>query len=194
MRARGLRGAALILIAGCGFGLAGGSARAEGAAVELDAGASAEREPTPNAAGARARRDRGQPGERQEEWWMHAREVLLRDLELSPEQARGVDAIVESQLRARKRAEELRAELEAVRQRGDTKRSAALRPELRASRAKLKSPHVPIEQMRALLSEEQRPTFDMNRARLASEGQQSRQTRQGTRASQSGADAGAGAE
>jgi hypothetical protein len=194
MRARGLRGAALILIAGCGFGLAGGSARAEGAAVELDAGASAEREPTPNAAGARARRDRGQPGERQEEWWMHAREVLLRDIQLSAEQARGVEAIIEGQRGERKRAEELRAELEAARKLDDDEQLAALRTQLRASRAKLRGPHARIEEMRALLSDEQRPTFDMNRARLAFEGQQSRQTRQRTRATQPGADAGAGAE
>ncbi len=194
MPARGLRGAALILIAGCGFGLEGSSARAEGTAGELDSGASAVREPTPNAAGARARRDRSQLAGRQEEWWVHAREVLLRDLELSPEQARGVDAIIESRLRARTRAEELRGELEAARQRGDTQRVAALRPELRASRAKLESPHAPIEKMRALLSEEQRPTFDMNRARLVAEGQQSQKARQGQRARRAAAGASADAK
>ncbi len=182
MRARGLRGVALILIAGSGFGLAGGSARAEETAVARDAGAPAAREPTPNAAGARARRDRGQPGERQEEWWIHAREVLLRDLELSPEQARGVDAIIERQLSARKRAEELRAEIAVAREEGDAKRTESLRAELRASRTRLKSPHAPIEELRALLSEEQRPTFDMNRARLVAEGQQAKKARQGSRA------------
>jgi len=181
MRAPGLRRAALILIAGTGFGLAGGAAHAQ-SAVELDTAGPAGRAPTPEAPGAEPRRGRSQIGEGQEEWWTHARELLFRDLELSEEQARGVDAIIESQLRARKRAEELRAELEAARQRGDTKRSATLRPELRKNRAQIKSPHSRIEQMRALLAEVQRPTFDMNRARLVAEGQQSRKGPPGQRA------------
>jgi hypothetical protein len=192
MRARRLRGAALILIAGTGFGLAGGSAHAEGSAVELDAAGSAGGEPTPDAPDARPRRDRSQVGKGQEAWWTHAREVLFSGLELSEEQARGVDAIIESQLRARKRAEELQAELEAAR--GDAERSAAVRAQLRANRAQIKGPHKRIEEMRKLLSEEQHPTFDMNRARLVAEGQQSRQARQGPRARRPGAGAAADAK
>ncbi|TFG93317.1 MAG: hypothetical protein E4H11_08395, partial [Myxococcales bacterium] len=112
-------------------------------------------------------------------------------IQLSAEQQRGVDAIIERQRAARKHADELRAELEAARKRDDTQGLAALRTQLRASRAELKGPHARVEEMRELLTEEQRPTFDMNRARLASEDQSSRQARQGPRAKQPAADAGA---
>jgi hypothetical protein len=40
-----------------------------------------------------------------------------------------------------------------------------------AIRAQIKKPHEVFEEMRALLSEEQRPTFDMNRARRIAKGQ-----------------------
>jgi hypothetical protein len=208
MRARGLRGTALLLIAGAGFGfviagaglgflisgaglgLAAGFAQPEGAAVEpqaSDAGGSGRREAMPKP---RAKRpaERGQRGDPQrDEWWVHAREVLFRDLELSAEQARGVDAIIERQLAARKRARELETELQAARRQGDAERTATLRAELRANRAQIKGPHARIEEMRALLSEEQRPTFDINRARLVAEGQQSRKPRQEQRARRPGA-------
>ena len=90
-------------------------------------------------------------------------------------------------LRARKRAEELRTELEAARRQGDQERLARLRAQLRARRKELKSPHAPIEEMRKLLSEAQRRTFDMNRARLIAEGQKARQAQQGVRAKRRGA-------
>jgi hypothetical protein len=46
-----------------------------------------------------------------------------------------------------------------------------------ALNAQLKSPHETIEDMRALLSKEQHPTFDMNRAHLVAEGQQPKKKR-----------------
>jgi hypothetical protein len=185
MRARGARGAAWILMAGSVLGLPAGSARAEAHEVAPGDGEAAAAGATPDAAGARSRRDPGRPGERQAQWWAHAREVLFTGLELSPEQSRGVDAIIEGQVRARKRAEEIRADLEVARRGDDAQRTARLREELRASRRRLKSPHAPIEEMRELLSEEQRPTFDMNRARLVAEGRQSQEARQGPRARRS---------
>jgi hypothetical protein len=193
MRARGLCGAALLLIAAGGLGPTG-SAHAEGAAQQLDAAGSGEREPPPKAPGSSSRpSQRRQQGEL-EEWWIHAREVLFADLELSAEQTRGVDALLEGQRAARRRAEELQAELEAARERGDKERVASLRKELRANRSQLRNPYARIEQIRALLSPEQRPTFDMNRARLVAEGQQSRKARQAQPAKRPAAGADGNAE
>jgi LTXXQ motif family protein len=194
MRVRGLCGAALLLIAASGLGLTESSAHAEGAAPALGAGGSGGREPPPQGPGSSSRRSRSQrPGEA-EKWWIHAREVLFEDLELSAEQTRRVDAILEGQQAARRRAEELQAELEAARKRGDRERVASLRQELRANRSQLRNPYARIEQIRALLSPEQRPTFDMNRARLVAEGQQSRKARQAQPAKPPAAGADANAE
>jgi hypothetical protein len=101
--------------------------------------------------------------------------VLFDGIELSAEQSRGVDAIIEAELKHLKhrgrRLGELRAEFEAVQEQGDTERIRAIRRERRELRERLKGPDKCMEEMRALLSEEQRPIFDMNRARLAAEGQ-----------------------
>jgi hypothetical protein len=93
--------------------------------------------------------------ERREEWWAHAREVLFSDIQLSAEQSRGVDEIIEARL----------AEQESV-----------------APNAQLDGPHETMEDMRALLSNEQHPTFDMNRAHLVAEDQQpKKKQREGNR-------------
>jgi hypothetical protein len=126
--------------------------------------------------------------QRRQEWWAHAREVLFSEIELSAEQSRGVDAIIENQLDGRRRSAEVRAELNATPPQADPKRYTALLAESRALRAELKGPHECIEELRALLSEEQHPTFDLNRARLAAEGQQTRRGRR-QRRSQEGAEA-----
>ncbi len=107
----------------------------------------------------------------------HARVVLFDGIELSAEQSRGVDAIVEAELKYGRRTEELRAEFEAARRQGDTERIRAIREESRSLRAQRKGPNTTMEEMRALLTEEQRPIFDMNRARLAAESQQAQKGR-----------------
>jgi hypothetical protein len=176
VRAEGLRNAVAILIAGIAVGLAVGSANA--VTVAPDSADSGLRDSTPKAPGAEERRKQRVPGhQRREEWWTHARAVLFSDIQLSAEQARGVNAIIATQLDARKRSEELRAELKAIQQQADTERSAAIRAENRAIRARLKSRHECIEELRALLSEQQRPTLDRNRARLAAESQQPQKER-----------------
>ncbi len=182
MRAEGLRSAVVILIAGTGVGLAVGSANAETAAVaELEAPDTADsgiRDPTLTAPGAERRREQRElEYQRREKWWTHAHEVLFSDIQLSAEQSRGVNEIIETRLDERRRSGELRAELKATQQQADTERSAAIRAESRALRVRLTDPHECIEEMRALLSEEQRPTFDTNRARLVAEGQQPRKER-----------------
>jgi len=178
VRAKGLRGA--IVIAGIAVGLAVGSANAEMVA-ELEAPDSADpglSDSTPTAPGSEGLREQRVPGyQRREEWWIHARAVLFSDIQLSAEQSRGLNEIITTQLAERRRSGALRAELKAIQQQADTERSAAIRAESRALRARLKGPHECIEEMRALLSEEQRPTFDRNRARLAAEGQQPQEKR-----------------
>jgi hypothetical protein len=174
MRTERLRHALVILIAGCGFGL--GSAPAAGSDAEPDApetGAAAVREPAPDGPEApvppKARQRKNLPPD---EWWAHAREVLLADLELSDEQTRQVDAIVERQSAARKRAVELKSELRVAQQQDDKERAATLQARLVENRKLIRRPHQRIEEIRELLREEQRPAFDMNRARLIAEGQQ----------------------
>jgi Spy/CpxP family protein refolding chaperone len=183
MRAEGLRHALVILIAGCGLGV--GSAPAADSGVDPDApqaGADAVREPGPDGpevpGSPRARQPRNLPPD---EWWAHAREVLVEDLELSEEQTHQIDAIIKSQNDALRRSQELRSELRVAQQQADKERSAALQAKLRANREEIKRPQERIEEMRAILREEQRPGFDMNRARLVAEGQQQREKRRGRR-------------
>jgi hypothetical protein len=185
VRAKILRGAVAILIAGTGVGLAVGSANAEKAAAALEAPDNADSsipDPPPTASGAERRREQREPPyQRRQKWWTHARAVLFSDIELSAEQLRGVNEIFETQLADLERSGELKAQLKAARQQADAERNAAIRAESRALGARLKDPHECIEAMRALLSEEQRPSFDMNRARLFAEGDQPRKKRRRTK-------------
>jgi hypothetical protein len=160
MSAEGLCTTVAILIMGTGVCLAIGLANAETtatAAAELEAPDSADsgiRDLAPTAPDAERRREQNEQREltrkRKAEWWTHAREVLFSDIQLSAEQSRGVDEIIDARL----------AEQESV----------ALNPQSN-------SPHETIEDMRALLSKEQHPTFDMNRAHLVAEGQQPKKKR-----------------
>jgi hypothetical protein len=173
MRADVLRHALLILIAGCGLGV--GSSPAADAGGEPDAaeaGADAVREPGTEAPEPRAARRRGNPTA--DEWWAHARGILLEGLELSEEQTQQIDAVIERQLGALGRARTLQADLQVAREQANQERIADLRAKLRANRAQIKRPHQRIEEIRAFVPEEQRPSFDMNRARLSAESQQSR--------------------
>jgi hypothetical protein len=168
-----LRGALAILVLAMGSGFAAGSPRAESAETGVEepdaAGAPAQeatQEPPAFQSSATLRARRHQ---RQKEWWIHAREALFSDIELDAEQAHGVEAIIEAQLRNRARFQELDAEFKAARRRADAERSAAIRAELRAVNAQLRQQHELFEEMRALLTPEQRPIFDTNRARFAAE-------------------------
>ena len=157
-----------------------GSANAETAALaEREAPDSADsgvRDATPTAGRAEQRRLRRERRElrsqRGKEQLAHARVVLFDGIELSAEQSRGVDAIVEARRQYVRRAEELTVELKAARRQGDSERIRAIGPERKSLLEQRKGPDESMEEMRALLTEEQRPTFDMNRARLAAESQQ----------------------
>ncbi len=182
MRAVDLRSAVAILIAITGVSLAVGSANAETAALaEREAPDSADsgvRDATPTAGRAEQRRERRElRSQRGEERLAHARVVLFDGIELSAEQSRGVDAIVEAELKNGRRTEELRAEFEAAQRQGDTERIRAISEERESLIAQRKGPNTTMEEMRSLLTEEQRPIFDMNRARLAAESQQSQKGR-----------------
>ena len=104
-------------------------------------------------------------------WWNHARELLLSNIEISAEQARGVDAILGEQLDKRAQHQQRDVELRSARKSGDPERSGAAYTAVLAIRAQIKEPHEIYEEIRALLSEEQRPQFDMNRARHVAESQ-----------------------
>jgi PBP1b-binding outer membrane lipoprotein LpoB len=104
-------------------------------------------------------------------WWQHAREVLFRDIQLSAEQAQRVDAVIAGELDRAADVQQRTAELTAARKSRDSTRADAARAALGASRAKLKQSHEIYEELRALLTAEQRPAFDMNRARLVAESQ-----------------------
>jgi hypothetical protein len=105
------------------------------------------------------------------EWWSHARETLVTDVELSAEQERKFDAIIGEQLDKRAQLQKLSSERKAARESRDTDRIDAARDAIDAIRAQLKQPHEIYDEMRAVLSEEQRPQFDMSRARHVAENQ-----------------------
>lgn len=183
MCTEGLRQAFAILIAGCGLGISAASAADSGAEPDVpDAGAKAVPEPASDRPaaprpGAASESTKLSP----EEWWAHAREVLVEDLELSEEQTRQIDAVIERQLGAIQRSPELRSEIRIAREQADKKRAGSLQSMLRANREEIKRPQERIEEMRAILREEQRPGFDMNRARLVAEGQQEQKKKQDRR-------------
>jgi hypothetical protein len=180
VRAVGLRYAVAIAIAASGIGLAVGSANAETAALAereaLDRADSGVRDGTSAAQRAERRRERRElRSQLGKERLAHAREVLFDGIELSAEQSRGVDAIIEAELKRGGRLEELRAELESAQEQGDARRIRAARRERASLRANRRGPNETMEEMRALLSEEQRAIFDMNRARLVAESQRAQE-------------------
>lgn len=107
--------------------------------------------------------------ERKREWWDHARVVLFADIELSDEQARAIDAIIGAQLETRERLQQSDAEVQAARAARDAERVEAVRANSVAIRAQLKDLHEIYDELRAQLRDEQRPAFDMNRARHVAE-------------------------
>jgi hypothetical protein len=120
------------------------------------------------------------------DWWNHAREVLFGDIELSAEQADAVDAIIEAQLNTRALLQPLDAKLGAARKTQDLKLIKAAREEFRALKKQLKTTQGIYEELRAVLAEEQRPAFDMNRARHVAETQGSGRIRSEERAKRAG--------
>jgi hypothetical protein len=123
--------------------------------------------------------------QRKLDWWTHALAVLFNGVDLSEEQRQGVDEILEAQLSTRIRMQELDATLSAARRARNTERIDSAKEEFRVLKAQIKEPHEIYEEMRALLDEEQRPAFDMNRARHVAEIQGSGRSRPNERAKQS---------
>jgi hypothetical protein len=115
--------------------------------------------------------------QRKRDWWNDTRESLFTDIDLSAEQVQAVDAILETQLNARARVQQLDKQFTAARKTQNQKRIKAAREEFRAFKTQLKEPHEIYEEMRLVLTEEQRPAFDMNRARHVAAMQGSGRTR-----------------
>jgi hypothetical protein len=87
-------------------------------------------------------------------------------------------------LKTRSRLQQLDAELNDARKKRESKRTGAIREEFRVIKKQLEEPHEIYEEMRAVLAEEQRPAFDMNRARHVAAMQGSGRIRPGERAEQ----------
>jgi Spy/CpxP family protein refolding chaperone len=108
---------------------------------------------------------------RRRNWWNGAREELFTGIDLSADQARGIDAIIDRQLDRRAQLQQRDAEIPAAHESRDSERVEAARAAFAAINAQIKEPHEIFEEMRTLLTEEQRPRFDMNRARRIARGQ-----------------------
>ena len=120
---------------------------------------------------------------RRRNWWNNVREELFTGIDLTADQARGIDAIIDRQLDGRAQLQQRDAEIPAAHKSRNPERIEAAGSAAVAIRAQIKEPHEVYEEMRALLSEEQRPTFDMNRARRIAKGQ-TRPKKRATRAEQ----------
>ena len=174
LRAAALCGAIAILAMGGEVGLAADTTDAEPGAADSVA---ADSEPGNSRGAAKppapmtASEKRALRVQKKKQWWMHARAVLLFHLELSEEQLRGVDVLIEEQLRARADFLVGDARFKAIKRHGTREQLEPVHAELREIKARLREPYELFEDIRMLLREEQYPTFDMNRARLVAEGQ-----------------------
>jgi hypothetical protein len=115
-------------------------------------------------------------------WWNRAHGLLFADIELSAEQEHAVDAIIEAQLNTRALLQQLDAKINTAHKTRNSERIDAAREEFRAFNEQLKEVHEIYEAMRAVLAEEQRPTFDMSRARHVAEVQRAERIRSEERA------------
>ena len=79
--------------------------------------------------------------------------------------------MVEVELAGRAQLQQRDAEISAAHKSDNPERIEAARAAFAATQAQIKGPHEIFEEMRTLLTEEQRPTFDMNRARRRARGQ-----------------------
>jgi hypothetical protein len=122
--------------------------------------------------------------QKKRDWWNQTQKLLFIDIELSAEQAHALDEIIEVQLNRRALLQQFDANLKAARETQDSKRINAAHAEFRALQQQLAKPHEIYEEMRAVLAEEQRPAFDMNRARHVAETQRSKRIRPEQRAGQ----------
>ena len=175
LRESPLRGVIAALVMGGAFGPVSGAARAETTENDGDAQNRARavdpevlrNQPTPM----RPLERRKMRLQKKTDWWNHARTVLFTDLELDEEQQQEVDDLIEEQLRARSEFLAGDAKFKTARRHDTREEVDAIREELREVKKRLRDRHELFEDMRALLAEEQRPTFDMNRARLIAEDQ-----------------------
>jgi hypothetical protein len=104
-------------------------------------------------------------------WWNHAREVLFADIVLTDEQSQAVDAVIDEQLRKQAVVLKHDAEFNSARRSRKDELIDAARIQLRESRAQLKKTQEIYAELSALLTKEQLPQFNMNRAHHVAESQ-----------------------
>jgi hypothetical protein len=123
----------------------------------------------------------------QQQRWSRVRESLFADIDLSAEQSAEIDAIVEAEWRGRARFQELVEEIKGEQKQPQEERDEALLAEVRALKRERRERHEMLDEMRALLTEEQRPAFDMNRAHLLAKRAEQRDTGRANRVRSLGA-------
>ncbi|MFP6640714.1 MAG: hypothetical protein VCC04_10765, partial [Myxococcota bacterium] len=116
------------------------------------------------------------------QWWVKSREVLFSGIELNAEQSKKVDEIIATQIENRTLFTRLDTQLSAATASRNAARAKQLREEVRVARENLQSVHQLFDEMNELLDGDQKKIFDVNRAKLVSEGQGIRRKRQQSRA------------
>ena len=115
-------------------------------------------------------------------WWQQSRKTLLQGLTLTPDQNQKITAIIIAQKEKRTEYSKLDVQLAVARSANDLIRSRELRTQVREAKEKIESLHEVLDSMRGVLTEEQRVTFDVNRAKLIAESQSIREARKKRRA------------
>ena len=112
----------------------------------------------------RAKRQRDQ-------WWQKARRTLFSGIKLTPDQSAEITQMIRDQKQNRTNFSKLDVQLAVARSENDIAKARELRGKTKAARESLQSVHVVLDSIRGVLTPEQRPTFDVNRAKLVAEGQ-----------------------
>ena len=115
-------------------------------------------------------------------WWRESQEVLLQGLEVTPDQNQKITAIIIAQKKKRTEYSKLDVQLARARAANDMILTRQLRAEVREAKEKIGSMHEVLESIRGVLTQKQKATFDINRAKLIAEGQSIRDAREKKRA------------
>jgi hypothetical protein len=162
---------ALLTVVLAAFELVAGVAHAEDVQPETQESDAVKARPQGEARTPERRRNMEQHQQSRREWWAHARDVLFTDIDLGADQSEEIEEIIEAHLENRTRGREVTAELRRLGPSADAAQKERLRDELREVQAQRMSQPQVLGELREQLTDAQRPTFDMNRARLVAEGQ-----------------------
>ena len=123
-----------------------------------------------------------QAKKQRDRWWRESRKILLQGLKLTPDQNQKITAIITVQKRRRTEYSKLDVQLAVARSANDLISAQQLRTQVREAKGKIESLHEVLDSLRGVLTEKQRVTFDVNRAKLIAESQSIRQARKKKRA------------